>query len=415
MTFITEYYIEFGAKCPFKNTGMMLNKDELEKQYEPIIQKDIPLLTTFFKANIRELMEEEIFTPQEIEQLKYLDHYWDIPKINFMYTCQFKIERYTLFQTAIKYGDLRILGWLKKNKIPFHHKTIETAIVHGDLEIMEWLKDNDCPYSFWRNSNTYKVAIENGKLDMVLWLQKNGYKYYLHWSLYKDALETESLDIMKWLLANKCPLQYKVFEKAVEIGNLTIMKWLLDNKCHWSSNVMDVSPLILKNIKWLKSKGVPLSRVVLMKAVENNNLEIIYWCIENGDYWLPFMYEPIIEKDNFDLMERLYEKKCELDISAFNTAIETGNLKIMNWLYERKCPWNSSTFSIAVEMGNLRLMNWLYEKKCPWDYKLYTIAAEKNDLEIMDWLKEKGCPCDKNSLQIFGNHNKVIEKWIKEN
>lgn len=144
--FIEKYYNEFGKKCPFKCTDMGLDEKELVDQFESKLKGDIKLLEKFFKASVDEVLKENYFTSTEIERLKYLDHYWDIPKINFIYTNEFELSISNIYSCAVRYGNLRILKWLKKDKCPWGRNTItyaiEYAIEHNDLENLRWLREN---------------------------------------------------------------------------------------------------------------------------------------------------------------------------------------------------------------------------------------------------------------------------------
>lgn len=87
-SFITKYYNNFGEMCPFKKTDFLSDQKQLLEQFKPMLMDDIELLNRFFSTDFRSLYENvnTMFTTEEIDRLKYLDKYWDIPSVNFMLT-----------------------------------------------------------------------------------------------------------------------------------------------------------------------------------------------------------------------------------------------------------------------------------------------------------------------------------------
>lgn len=145
-SFIEKYYDEFGKQCPFKLTKMGIDEKELITQFEPRLKEDVRLLEKFFQATVGELLKETHFTSTEIERLVYLDHYWDLPKINFIHTNQYKLTKYNIFSHAVRNGNLHVMKWLKTCNCPWDSNTItyaiDYAIKNNDLTNLKWVREN---------------------------------------------------------------------------------------------------------------------------------------------------------------------------------------------------------------------------------------------------------------------------------
>lgn len=382
--FVKEYYNEFGENCPFKRANMGIDKKELEDQYELEIKKDIPLLTRFFKVSIREQMEYEPFTPQEIEKLKYLDHYYDIPKINFMYTSGHSMTRYNLYSTAIKYGNITILEWLKENNIPFDKEAYCIATEHRDLETVKWLYENDYEW----NHNVLFTAINCGKVDIADWLFEVDYPYqHLGCILIDLAAHRGDIKTVKWLIRRKCDWSSTPFNGAIKKGDLNMMKVLKESNLPLCNSVMGLSPPILENIKWLKSQGFPFFPAVMDKAIKAKNIELIDYLLDNGLEWKSSFFSTAVGTDDMSMVEYLHNKGCSFDSDSFLCAVECGNIRIMEWLHERKCSTNDEAYSIAAENNDLEVMSWLLKNK--YTYNIYTIIPHaKRNKRMQKWIKE---------------------------
>lgn len=351
--FIEKYYDEFGDKCPFKYNKMGCDAKELEKEYGPKIKDDISLLEKFFKATVDELLNGTVFTPKEIEKLKYADHYWDIPKINFMYTTQeSSLTSKNVIEAAVKYGNLRLMKWVENKKYSIKHHTFCYALEKNNIEILKWYKMlyDSCYDDLTTDHyyNTISLAIEaKCSIDIILWLLKN--KFPLSSLTLEVAVRNSNLAIINLLLAYNCPLSSYIFECAAGKGDLKIMELLLNHKCPWDEDTFS-------------------------KAAEEGHLSVMKW---------------------------LHEKGCPWDEDTFSKAASHGNLYIMKWLYENKCPWDEYTFEAAAWNSNLNNMKWLHEKGCPWGTSTFEAAATTYNSEInTKWLLENKCPFDWNDIPL---------------
>lgn len=328
--FITKYYNEFGDKCPFLRTDMVSDEKELVKEFEPKLKLDIPFLNKFFNTKIDDLIstENKVFTEEEIEQLKYADHYWDIPKINFIYTVQAKkIDYNNLFLKAIEYNSLHILKWLNN---------IESWS-NSNILVYEAKTMNYLPYGYatnYCNTQIFTHAAKKGNLPIMKWLLENNFRW--DEDTFSAAVENGNLEILKWLRKNNCPWSEFVFAEAATKGDLVIMEWLYENKC-------------------------PMNEYTMINAVKYGNIEHLDW---------------------------LLERKGPLHVDLFSTAAETGNLEILKWLKKNDCPWDLLTFQYAAKNGNIENIKWLLDNDCP--YSLNYIYQKVKNLRVLEWLNNNG-------------------------
>ena len=75
------------------------------------------------------------------------------------------------FASAVEYGFLDRLKWLKEAYCPWNAETFKAAIYVEDFEILEWLKNNGCPY----NEKDLEIPIYNGMTHIFEWLKQNNY------------------------------------------------------------------------------------------------------------------------------------------------------------------------------------------------------------------------------------------------
>lgn len=326
--FINKYYNEFGDRCPFKCTDMVSDEQKLRKEFSSKLKGDIPLLCRFFNSKIDDLMSaENKFTDNEIEQLKLLDHFWDIPKINFIYTIQStKIKYENIFLKAIDYNSIYVLEWI--NNI---HSWRKSNIIYYKAETMSYLPFNYASNKY--NTSIFTYAADQGKLPIMKWLLEN--KFQWDEDTFSAAAENGNLSNMKWLLEHKCPINEFTFAFAAKNGNLENMKWLFENKC-------------------------PFNEYTMIDAIKNGNMENLNWLLEKG---------------------------CPLHVDVFSEAALVGDLKILKWLKEHNCPWDSHVLIDAAHNGNIENIKWLLDNDCPWHS--YNVQKIKN-LRVIEWLNNNG-------------------------
>ena len=175
---------------------------------------------------------------------------------------------------------------------------IKRAVHRGNTKFLEQLFGIKLAI----NKNTFEYQIEkiikDGNLEKLKILKKKGTNFNENECYYYWALLNKQFEIVKWLLINGVKWKVIEFRFIVMYADINFIKWLYYNNYSWDSQV-------------------------ILVAIKRNNMEII---------------------------EFLYEKKCPLSANCFNY---TSNIQMMEWLIDRNCPINKSVCSSASYLGNL--------------------------------------------------------------
>ena len=107
--------------------------------------------------------------------------------------------------------------------------------------------------------------------------------------------------------------------------------------------------------------------------------------------------ETIIKIGDLDSIKYLYTETDIIYPKCLNISVENGNLDIMKWFIENGCPFDAFTFTAAAKNGNLDNMKWLLENGCPFGKDpfgkgTFMYAKENGNQENIDWLIDNGCP-----------------------
>ncbi len=101
---------------------------------------------------------------------------------------------------AVIYNRLNILIWTHENNFTFYMQGVyDNAINYGKLDILKWTVDNGAILNF--NGNSCYIAVEEGHLDILIWLNSKGCG--INKELYLLAQKKGYNDIVSWLENNK--------------------------------------------------------------------------------------------------------------------------------------------------------------------------------------------------------------------
>ncbi len=81
-----------------------------------------------------------------------------------------------VFNTAVQFGSVSILQWIKDKKIPCPAKLwspniCTEAAAKGHLDVIKWLIQNGCPC----DERACNAAAKTGQLEVLKWLRQNNY------------------------------------------------------------------------------------------------------------------------------------------------------------------------------------------------------------------------------------------------
>jgi hypothetical protein len=137
-------------------------------------------------------------------------------------------------------NHLNVILWMLKN---YHSETTQNAddmifgaVKGGHIEMLEWIKVNISPL-IWEDERLKRfrcgiVAARNKHLQLLQWLQNNGFKFN-HRAYTQAAAFSGSLEVLRYLrsLDPPCPWSFQVCTIAVKQGNMEMLQWAIFNDC----------------------------------------------------------------------------------------------------------------------------------------------------------------------------------------
>lgn len=147
-------------------------------------------------------------------------------------------------------------------------------------------------------------------------------------------------------------------------------------------------------------------------AASFNRLDVIIHEYKYGGLKLrPILMSRAAEAANFNILNWLIDHKCEWDNFVCPFAAKKGHLHVLKFLREKGCPWDKKTIYFAAGGGHIHILKWLREQGCPWDKEAYLYAAEGKHLHVLEWLVDNGCPIEKYLLNFAGYNDLHIVYW----
>ena len=148
-------------------------------------------------------------------------------------------QRYNLNEIIRTKNMLLFQILSKEEKKKLYHGTLnecgilimDYAAEQGYLEVVKWLHKNGCQATF----RAMDYAAAKGYLEIVKWLHENRKEGCTVWAMNWSA-ENGHLEIIKWLHENRTEgCSSSAVEYAAENGHLFIVKWLFENhkECYY--------------------------------------------------------------------------------------------------------------------------------------------------------------------------------------
>jgi hypothetical protein len=248
----------FGLNSPVRITiELCSDKEEVEwkgflpsykgeKLFPYVTKEDEDLLKRLFSIRTFYGTYEEkenttiLFSIEEIQRIRELDIYLDIPTTEYVCNNDF----YTMCENLLKRGvqpERKFLSFF----------TFSRIASRGFLNLLKWSKDNGCPW----DTDTYFRAVENGHLNVLQWAKKNGCPWDTWVCSY--AAEKGRLEELKKLTEYGCPWNQLTCACAARGGHIEVLKWARENGCPWDRNTR-------------------------LYANASGHLHISMWAMENG-------------------------------------------------------------------------------------------------------------------------------------
>ena len=171
-----------------------------------------------------------------------------------------RLHRHIHFcNVAAKGGQLKVLQWLRSEaggKFRWDSDTCKIAAENGHLDVLKYAHQNGCPW----NKYTCAYAASKGRLEVLKWARQNGCKWDAE--IYANAAENGHLEVLKWAHQNGCPWNTWTCSRAAANGHFEVLKWLHQNECPWDHNTYYYAKINghLEIGEWAKANGCSISR-----------------------------------------------------------------------------------------------------------------------------------------------------------
>jgi hypothetical protein len=100
--------------------------------------------------------------------------------------------------------------------------------------------------------------------------------------------------------------------------------------------------------------------------------------------------------DNIELVQWLYNQKCDIDSNAFSEVCQRGKLDMLEIIYSYNCKWDKWSSIRAACCGHINILKYLHFMhprnkcngcfNCPWSEDICMFACTYGQLEVLKWL-----------------------------
>jgi hypothetical protein len=118
-------------------------------------------------------------------------------------------------------GNLQVLKWARKKKVPWGKETCREAASYGHLDILKYAHEHGCPW----DESTCCGAAEYGRLEVLKYAHQHGCAWDTETC--RNAAGMGHLDILKYVHDKGCPWGPRITYYAAVNGHLEVLKYAL--------------------------------------------------------------------------------------------------------------------------------------------------------------------------------------------
>jgi hypothetical protein len=134
----------------------------------------------------------------------------------------------------------RVLQWLRDHSCDWTPDVYAIAATEGNIEIIQWAHKNRVPF----DRRLCENAAYGGHFAILEWAMANDGSQYFDENVCYRAADGGHLEILQWLRANCCPWNSTVLHVAMAKGHNNILEWCVEMNC---PGVKDIIQSIEKN------------------------------------------------------------------------------------------------------------------------------------------------------------------------
>jgi len=248
---------------------------------------------------------------------------------------------------AISDGIMNTVQWLKSKGITLdkitYREFANNAANHGDLDMLKFLYDEsisngDIP--FIPDYSALYEAIGNGHKDVVIWLEEKGLRPDN--TSGNNAANHGQLDMVKMLNEKYNILPYNI-DGVINNGYIDILEYLW-NIPRFTRGLFNTnnawSSMNTNTLNWFEKKGlitINLNNVqdlfrIMNDAVRDDNIDMVKWLYERGNYPLQEHMDEATEQGYFDMVkyihslpQHLLPSEQAIQFTTDNTGTEIEN------------------------------------------------------------------------------------------
>ena len=107
----------------------------------------------------------------------------------------------SLYYGAIKTGNMKLLEWLKTNKLPMDISDVWNAVEDDNFWFVHWCDINGYE---WKCSEVCNKLTRRGDLENLKWVRSQG----CPWGdqMYYLVIQHRHLELLEWIITNECPV-----------------------------------------------------------------------------------------------------------------------------------------------------------------------------------------------------------------
>jgi F-box domain. len=280
-----------------------------------------------------------------------------------------------IYLGACNAGNTAILEWA------YHHSPLEVNFVGREKIMMmsnfPHVLDLGISSGFKMKEEYIKEAARQGKLELLKWAKSKGHRF--HPCLYAQAATGGQLEVIDWLVDQSVNTS-NILTKATLTCALTGSK--KENK--------------LALVRRLRELGFPWCPRNIFHVVQNKDIELYKWAIENG---CPRDYEEeACDAARYNALELLKwgveygGLKNFITEKVSSAAVCCGSLKVLDWLFDNGYPITSNLMMEAALHMQLAVLDWGLAKRLEINEEMiYTLLHDGNDSEFQ-WAKNHSNP-----------------------
>ncbi len=339
---------------------------------------------------------------------------WTIQETNF------KLD-HRLFAKATIGGNLEMMKWLRLQNCPWDEHVCSLAAKHGHLEILKWARENGCEWNEW----TYHDAIIGGNDHIFYWLCEQDCPFDAAGNLAGlAAAKLNRLDLLKHIKIVLPFVQFDnmVCQRAATLESLTMLEWLEQNGAFLGTSITNSAAEYgrLATLEWLCSKGHLYSKQTWSNASAGGHLFLLEWALKNGhDINFKDVLDCAIRFDRLPIVKWAIQHGAVLERNSPIIAVENGNLSMLIWLLDNGTVYASGRelYKTAYLYENFHIIEWLFTQGYQFHDGIATECITHLQFAMLKWLKDRGWSIDwtlllSNSIGTYTSRK--LFRWARQ-